>query len=212
MEVQASAAFERRTESWRESRKPVGPWTVEVAAQVLSALRPEPVSPGAVRERGIALGLLRHPDSGRLRFSLRSLSRLFIVGYGLPVQAEIGSFGQLRSHGKAGRVVFVILAETQPITAERNWAAFQVQGIRDDDFLTLQSLEPLAREEFHLPRSDFEHAWARAGNGILVGVRRWHELPAEGRLFFGGLRDVDGAYHWNSAECDTDAAGKVLRY
>lgn len=47
---------------------------------------------------------------------------------------------------------------------------------------------------------------------MLVAVRAWNDLPTEGLLFFGGLRDLDGTYHWNTAECDTDRQGRILRY
>jgi hypothetical protein len=33
-----------------------------------------------------------------------------------------------------------------------------------------------------------------------------------GRTFFGGSRDRDGSYHWYTAECDTDAEGRILRF
>ena len=55
-----------------------------------------------------------------------------------------------------------------------------------------------------------DRAWAGAGNFLIVALRNWSELPAEGRSFFAGTRDPDGTYHWDTAECATDAEGRVL--
>jgi hypothetical protein len=47
---------------------------------------------------------------------------------------------------------------------------------------------------------------------VIVAARRWGELPGGGTLFFGGSRGADGVLHWDTAECDTDAEGRILRY
>jgi hypothetical protein len=55
-------------------------------------------------------------------------------------------------------------------------------------------------------------SWATAPLLLLVAVKEWSELPQEGTVFFGGSRDAEGVYHWDSAECDTDGSGRILRY
>ena len=50
-----------------------------------------------------------------------------------------------------------------------------------------------------------------AGNYLIAALRRWADLPVEGRVFFGGTRERDGTYHWDTAECATDAEGRILR-
>ncbi len=211
MEAQGKIVRWRPGSPLRTARSAGSPWTVEVAAKVLSRLMPRPVDASAVRDRAISLGLLRHPDSGRLTFSLRTISRLLLIGYRQPFQAEIGTFESLREHSDAGRVVFVILNATEPLTGARAQTVFEV-GIADEEYLTATSLRRTRSGEGILFRSGFELAWEGAGSGMIVGVPRWDELPHEGRGFFDGLRDIDGAYHWNSAECDTDRDGNVVRY
>jgi hypothetical protein len=47
---------------------------------------------------------------------------------------------------------------------------------------------------------------------VVVAARRWSDLPAQGAVFFGGMRDRYGSYHWNVAELETDREGRILRY
>jgi hypothetical protein len=211
MEVPASIVRWRSWTRVRETRKANTPWTLEVAAKVLSRLLREPISSGVIRDRAIALGLLRHPDSGRLTFSLRSISRLFLIGYRQPIQAEIGSFDSLRRHADSGRLVFLTMNATHPLTGESIQKVFRV-GTVEEEFLTVACLGHPRSKRGLLFRSGFESAWSAAGNGMIVGVQHWDDMPGEGRTFFGSLREPDGAYHWNSAECDTDRQGNLLRF
>jgi hypothetical protein len=54
-------------------------------------------------------------------------------------------------------------------------------------------------------------AWEGAGGLMVVAARSWNDLPTTGARFFGGTRERDGSYHWDAADCDTDATGRILR-
>jgi hypothetical protein len=47
---------------------------------------------------------------------------------------------------------------------------------------------------------------------MVVAGPGWHKLFGAGHTFFGGSRDSDGTYHWDVAECATDAEGTIVRY
>ena len=56
-------------------------------------------------------------------------------------------------------------------------------------------------------REDF--ARKLADRGVPTSVV---DLRIDRNSVFGGLRDGDRGYHWNSAECDTGRQGRILRY
>jgi hypothetical protein len=182
-------------------------WTPPILAQALQTLLPEAISAAQVRDRAIALGLVRHShvDPGP-ELTARAVARLLLAGYQLPATVESGTFASLTDHHRAGRRVFVIVAEPTP-------ELLQVRAVAEvppDTLLTLAEPEAPALRCWPLER--FRAAWARSGNSLLVAATSWQELPTTGLLFFGGLCDADGAYHWNTAECDTDERGRILRY
>jgi len=158
------------------------PWTTALFAHALTYLLRRPVTADEVRERAVALGLLRQLTA---ELSPRSAARLLLAGYRLPALVESGSPASVRDHLLAGRLVFVVL---------REGASYRLHRLDGPE-----ALAELATD------------WAATGNATLVAARSWAELPTEGLLFFGGLREADGAYHWNTAECDTDRQGRILR-
>jgi hypothetical protein len=56
-----------------------------------------------------------------------------------------------------------------------------------------------------------DSAWDSAARPMVVAARSWDDLPAAEPRFFGGTREKDGSYHWDAADCDTDAVGRILR-
>jgi hypothetical protein len=178
------------------------PWTPTLLAQALTFLLGRDISPGQVQEKAVGLGLLRQPSGeGPIALRSRAAARL-LLAHQLPAFVENGSLAVLRDHCLAGRWTFVVLAEAEPLL-------FQVRGM-DPEMLTLAASATARLESWPLER--FRTAWATADHRLLVAARSWNDLPTDGLLFFGGLRDVDGAYHWNTAECDTDRKGRILRF
>jgi hypothetical protein len=183
-----------------------------MVATVLSGLLRREVSPAEVRDRATAFGLLRQPAPGeRPTLTTQAVSRLCLAAYRLPACAECAGLRELRGHCQAGRAVFVPLIDS---TGERDLTVFRVQGFSPaaDPALLLSEMivpRPMLRQ---LPLDYFLQRWAAADNVLFCAASDWGELPTKGRLFFGGSRDPDGFFHWNSAECDTDATGRILRF
>jgi hypothetical protein len=175
-----------------------------VAARVLAALLPQPPGMEEVLARAVSLGLLRQPPPGEpAALSPLALSRLFLVGYRVPAHVEAGTLPLLQKHLLAGRCVFVLLDGE---------GLLRVQGTADElGFPVSVPAEPGGGTRLLTPET-FARAWVPAGNFLIAGERRWADLPAEGQVFFGGTRDRDGTYHWDTAECATDGEGRILRF
>jgi hypothetical protein len=175
---------------------------LEPLAQVLAELLGHPVSAAEVRNRAVAFGLLRPPGSGAdTELTAQNASRLLLAAYRLPAQAERAAWPDVHQHCREGRRVFLLLRE----------AALQVHGLGSGDTGSwVLAAEPGAPAEAarKLPA---EHLDA-AGTLVIVAARGWGDLPTEGPAFFAGSRSRDGVFHWNAAECDTDADGRILRY
>jgi hypothetical protein len=176
-----------------------------VVAQVLTALLSRPVTDDEVVARAVGLGLLRQPAPAQpARLSAQAVSRLFLAGYCLPAHVEAGTLRALHGHLAAGRDVFVLLQE--PVAE-----LLRVRAAAGDLGLLVGATGPSAEPARVLSQEAFTRAWAAAGNYLITATRRWADLPAEGRAFFGGTRERDGTYHWDTAECATDAEGRILR-
>jgi hypothetical protein len=178
-------------------------WTPHILAEALSTLLAQPLTAEQVRRRAVALGLLRHSVvEPRPELSARAAARLLLAGYHLPAAIEHGTLASLTEHYRAGRRILVRVAEPTPKLLE----------VRSVEEAVLSVADPAATAGQCWPLERFRVAWSRTGNGAIIAAQRWEELPEIGLLFFGGLRDADGAYHWNTAECDTDRQGRLLRY
>jgi hypothetical protein len=159
----------------------------EPLALILSRLLRRPVGATTVRDRAVGLGMLRLPPAGAVpRLSAEKASRLLLAGYGLPALADVVTPARAREHLAAERHVFILQVGAAP-------AAVEGHAIEE---------EPAA--------------WPfDAGEGadrlMVVAARGWDDLPTTGARFFGGTREKDGSYHWDAADCDTDASGRILR-
>jgi hypothetical protein len=185
-------------------------WPVAVAARLLEGLLRYPVTAQQVRDRTISLGLLRHPTPGQaVELTAKALSRLLLFGYHLPAHAGGGTLPELEEQLRAGRRVFVLTVEGDTALV------YQVLEVRSEPLAEMSVAVREVGTPFVLERSlaleSFAAGWAAAGNALAVAVGKWNDLPVDGPTFFGGLRDRDGTYHWFSAECDTDAAGNLMR-
>jgi len=174
-------------------------WAPEVAARVLTALLPRPVTADEAVTRAVGLGLLRHPAAEQpAHFSAETLSRLLLAGYTLPAHVEAGTVARLRAHLGAGRLAFVLLEEE---LLQVHDSAGELGFLLRPPGQTQAPARLVAPDVLALATDSF----------LVAALRGWSELPAEGRSFFGGTRDRDGSYHWDTAGCATDAAGRVLR-
>jgi hypothetical protein len=181
-------------------------------ARVLSGLLATPVSPAEVRERAMAFGLLRAPGSDEgTELTAQTTSRLLLAGYRLPAQVEAAGWAEVARHVRAGRLVFLLLgggmAPLPGVLRVHDYLAAP-----EGDCLLVAAPEAPAAAADRIAAERLAESWAAAGNLLVVGLRHWDELPTQGSEFFAGLRDRDGSYHWNTAECDTDAQGHILRY
>src|SRR5262249_45427487 len=138
------------------------------------------------------------------------------VGYRLPALVERGILPRLQGHLVEGRQVFVLVVDLYPDLAPPGPIICQV-WLPPGETMGASGLllsDPAAR-----PRSGqltswdrFTTAWNAAGNLQLVAAQGWGDLPTQGNDFFGGTREADGAYRWDTAECETDGTGRVLRF
>jgi hypothetical protein len=152
---------------------------------------------------------MRQPESrAEPVLTLQGTARLFLAAYHLPVHVETGNLDGLHVFLSGGCQVFVAL------TAPDGQAAYRVQGCpagEDVSSLVVAAAGVLPGPAEPLTVPHFRERWAAAGHLLLVSTGGWEGLPVQGNVFFGGSRDRDGVYHWNTAECDTDAAGRILR-
>jgi hypothetical protein len=187
----------------------------ESLALVLSQILHQPVAADDVRRKAVGLGLLRLPQPGEgKRLAPQAISRLLLAGYQLPALAEQGTLRVLRSHWREGRRVFVLLDGTggeDDLPSVLQVCGFEHEGSGMPWLLVIEP-RPEGIVPQRLPIDEFLEVWSAAGKVVIVAARQWSDLPTVGLVFFGGLRDKDGSYHWNSAECDTDREGRILRY
>ncbi len=182
---------------------------LEVVARVLSRCLPHAVGAAEVREKAVAFGLLRLPGSGAdTELTVQTASRLFLAAYHLPVQVEQAPWSSIHDHLRGGRHVFLPLHES----AWPDVVLVQDATAGDAEALLVSDAAAAAELLQWLPRDRLERPWATAGRLLIVAARQWTDLPTRGRSFFAGTRDEPGVYHWNSAECDTDAAGRILSF
>jgi hypothetical protein len=201
--------------------QPPGPCSLEAIARVLSCLLRRPVSLEQVREKAVGLGLLHHAecgDGGEL--TAQAVSRLLLAGYHLPAQVEVGTLPLLAEHARAQRLVFVLPGapeESDGLDTGLASPVLQVHKVQDagpgDSWFLLgepggsPATKQLVSLDHPLIASSIPASFL-----LLVAAQHWSDLPQEGNAFFAGSRDANGVYHWNSAECDTDATGRILRY
>jgi hypothetical protein len=169
------------------------------------------LSPEQVAARAVALGLVRQPGPGAaLLLPAQAVARLFLAGYGVPAAVEASTLRCLHEHGRAGRLTFLLL----PAVGNGCVNPFELLQTHQHEDGRVSVCEPgrpsaLARE---LSPEEFAAGWSDAGHFLIAALRSWSELPTEGSEFFGGSRDRDGSYYWYAAECETDSAGRILRY
>ncbi len=193
-----------------------GPWQTTAVARVLSVLCRRPVSDEEVRDRAVGLGLHRLSTSREpAPLSAMAVCRLFLAGYRLPAAAELAGIGTLPEHHRAGRRLFVTLAEQT--NGERRPNGSDVHEVRGflgtgEQTVLLAQAGTAAVDPWQLALTSFAASWSAAGSLLILAAGGWKDLPADGPTFFAGYRNPDGSYHWNTAECDTDRAGEILRY
>jgi hypothetical protein len=178
--------------------------SLDCLAHLLGVVLERDVLPVEILERAVALGLARYPPpNATVLLPLQTVARLFLAGYHLPIHIGEGTLKELTGHLRSGRRLFVLLnnhvallSETDGIEAYQLTRSLHAAG-------PLGSLRDFARQ-------GFEQAWQAAGCVLVVAARGWTELPRRGRVFFGGSRDPDGTYYWNTAECVTDGQGYIL--
>ncbi len=201
--------------------RPLGRYSLGAIARVLSSLLRQPVSLEQVRDKAVGLGLLHHTGLGEgTELTTQSVSRLLLAGYHLPAQVEVGTLQTLANHLRAQRLVFVLppsLDQDDGVDAALSSVVIQVHAFQEDSpgHSRLLLSEPGgARATAQAVALDHPlvASWAVSSFFLLVAAQHWSELPTKGTVFFAGSRDAAGVYHWNSAECDTDASGRILRY
>jgi hypothetical protein len=209
MAVGAVELLPRRETSGCDTNPDVCPFTcsVEAVAQVLSRLLHREILPAEVRDRAVGLGLLRMSESGcPTHLTATAVSRLFLAGYRLPAHVELPAPERLRAHLESGQHVFLLVPGPK---------VFDVPGL----LLRIAARDEVILAELGAPAPRFEAvcldwlagAWAGATYGLVVAARQWCDLSAAGATFFGGMRQRDGTICWTTADCDTDAEGRVLR-
>ncbi len=172
-------------------RAPVIGCRLESLAAALSRLLPHPVTAADVRRRAVGLGLLRLPPDGAApRLPPEKAARLLLTGYRLPAVAEVGTPATARAHLAAGRHVVLMSNGAEPGAVPLPEPCGAIAEAATDRLFAV---------------------WADAGALLVTAARRWEDLPAAPGRFFGGVCDRDGSYHWDAADCDTDAAGRILR-
>jgi hypothetical protein len=183
-----------------------------MVARVLRVLLEQDVRPEQVVARAVGLGLLRQPAAGAAPLlSALVVARLFLAGYRIPATVEAGTLRSLHEHLRAGRCTFLLLAAPGGSASEA-FELFQVcRGATDERLLLSEPGRPADVARF-AASEELAAPWAAAACFLICGLRSWGHLPTSGRTFFGGSRDRDGSYHWYTAECDTDAEGRILRY
>jgi len=207
MEVEAVTPAPRsKRPSPIHTAPPSRSWGCDIVAHLLTGLVQRPVTAEEVVRKAVGLGLLRHPALGRSgELDIKATARLLLSAYHLPAHIEQGTLLLLESHLAAGRRAWVVLQE------QETTAVYQVVSTSTSG-LALREVGSRFVVEECLSAEQFVERWTLAGCLLVVTAPAWSDLPASGELFFGGLRDRDGSYHWVTAECDTDGQGRILRY
>src|SRR5207245_1590885 len=137
-------------------------------------------------------------------------SRLFLAGYRLPAYVDLGTERCLRHCVREGCAVWVTLGDVDGAKPAPDEPVTQLHEITSlAELVVVQALPEASLEALSL--REFLVRWAAAGR-LLLAASAWDHLPRQGRLFFGGSRNADGTFHWNTAGCDTDARGEILRF
>jgi hypothetical protein len=190
----------------------------EVFSSVLSRLLGREVALGEVRDRAIALGLLRQSGPGeRIQLDMQTASRLLLAGFHLPALAEWGTPERLKQQRlNRQKVLMVILG----------MSTYKVATSCDPCRSLWDEMEPNHLQESGTPvfdpgqisipprRGPLERYITSSGCTdfiLFVAARSWSDLPASGSVFFGGNRWPDGMFHWDCADCDTDREGNIFR-
>jgi hypothetical protein len=185
-----------------------GGWSLVEIRQVLETLVGRAVGIEELFQTALGYGLLAWcSDLFAAKMNDQMLSRLLLAAYRVPGQVSEANWAEIEKHVAAGMRVMVRLPDHL-----RQRGLYEVLGLGGpgEDAVALRSLE---RCDFCLlSRSDFIAWSAEAGSVCIVSARAWSDLPTEGRFFFAGTRDLDGSYHWNTAECDTDGEGRIVRF
>jgi hypothetical protein len=208
MQVEAVAAAPR-SQPVPIAPPPPQSWGCHIVARLLSGLLRRPVTTEEILHKAIALGLLRQPGLGRsAELDTRATARLLLSGYQLPAHIEEGSLLLLESHLAGGRRAWVVLQRNETAVVYQVFS----RPLDPSAGMSLREVGGRFVVEEHLSVERFVECWTAAGRLLVVAATAWADLPATGALFFGGLRDRDGSYHWVAAECDTDREGHILRY
>jgi hypothetical protein len=185
-------------------------------ARVVSSLSARSVTEEELHSRAVALGLLRSPGAAEgTELTPRTASRLLLTGYRLPAQVEAGTYLDVRRHVGEGRQVFLLLGglaraarlALPPVVQVQRGAGEGAGGYR----LRVAEAGAAAGDLPGWPLDGVVACWAAGGRLLIVAARCWSDLPAQGAVFFAGGRGPDGVLHWDTAECDTDGEGRILR-
>src|SRR5262249_27023601 len=145
------------------------------------------------------------------------LSRLFLAGYQLPAQAAETPLDSIPEFIRQGLLVLVQVAQADwPASVDFD----DIRAGRRELLLATHSLE--GQVKFRGLFADGEPSLGlslikdgRPSQTIaypaVIAARTWQELANRAGRFFGGERYADGAYHWHSAEYETDGHGAILR-
>jgi hypothetical protein len=195
-------------------------WNLASAACVIAALLRKSISRQQVCDKAIGLGLTHATSSEEdVLLTAKTFSRLLLAGYRLPAQAVPGTESALRLHLAHGLNVFAIVSGPTLESADacaspdlQTVQAYRMEGDVDPPMLVLRIDALGGSGGFRVPLDRFAIAWRAAGAPMVSAAPSWSELRAVGGTFFGGVQDADGSYHWEIADCDTDAEGRILRY
>jgi hypothetical protein len=190
--------------------------SLDILTHTLSALLARPFDPRAVYHKAVGLGLLGFSQAWTTtNLTLQTASRLLLAGYRVPAAVVTGSLPFLGNCLRAGWRVFVPL-ERFDAGDGGGPALFRVSrasaGEAGDGGFVIADPGGAWEHARWLDPDGFARAWAVAGRVLIVAADGWDQLPRSGNTFVGGSRGREGVYHWDSAECDTDGQGIILRF
>ena len=157
-------------------------WDFSNVARVLSSLIRAPVTATQAREKASGLGLA-HYSLHDNGIQLSAKAFSRLLLAGYHLPAQVEVGTARRIRRHLARGRRVFL--NVPAESDADWAA------------SASALGSFIDGEFA--------SWVLAAGS-------WSELAAHRGFFFSGSRDDVDCYHWATAECDTGADGRILRY
>lgn len=154
-----------------------------LVAQFLALLLGRPVELRSVYERAVSLGLLRASvPAPDVPLTLRTVSRLLLAGYRVPAAVEAATPARRARLLASGWLVY--------------------EGFPRNPTGVVRRIVP----------SDVDATWPAEESVLFVAAPSWDALPVRGTTFLAGSRGPGGIYHWDTAECDTDATGCIVGF